>query len=285
MWECTRCGRCCKMIVSIDGEDVRTIENLGYTKFTEEKDGEIILKKNDDKCVFLADDNKCRIQTKHGYEFKPKLCRRFPDSSIGVNQVVCGKFSGEIESISRIKEFTFRHGKGSISSEVLSYTISKLGEDYMNQMYTILSGIKIKENITKEDVDEFIKNTKKISKLEKIILYMTLAGYSRGFYPALIKIPAKSKIYLTFPCEKLTLNPKEYRDIKIHATEINKFMIFLSKGNGILYNEKYPKHLLFCFMFLDRFSRQIAFNNSRKKVEFSDIVNAFSILNSVAKFS
>ncbi|MBI4895599.1 MAG: YkgJ family cysteine cluster protein, partial [Candidatus Aenigmarchaeota archaeon] len=105
-WECTQCGRCCKMIVSIDGEDIKKIEALGYNNFTQEHDGEIILKRKESKCVFLTD-NKCSIQIKHGYENKPNICRRFPDNSIGVNQVVCGKFSGDVEVKSSLKKFTF----------------------------------------------------------------------------------------------------------------------------------------------------------------------------------
>jgi len=273
------------MIVSIDGEDIRTIEELGYKDFTEEKDGEIILKRKDGKCVFLAD-NKCSIQIKHGYDYKPKICRRFPDSSIGLNQVVCGKFSGELEAKSALKDYTFIHKGNTIASDVLSYTISKLGENYLDEWYTILCGIKdAKKPITNEDVEDFLKTKKDISKLEKIRLFMTLAAYSRGFYPALIKIPTKLAINLIFPCEKLSIDPKQYISITIDKKEVVKFMDFLSKGNGILYKENYPKHLLFCFMFLDRVSKQIAFNNSKKNVEFIDIVNAFSILNSVMKFS
>lgn len=274
------------MIVEIDGNDIKTIEDLGYSNFTEEKDSKIVLKRKNGKCVFLMDDNRCGIHVKHGYDYKPKICRRFPDNENGFNQIVCGRFSDDISSSNKIKEFEFLYKNRKISSDVLSYAISKLGENYEDDWYTILAGIRNNKEflITKNDIDRFITNKDTMSKLEKIRLSMILAAYSRNFYYSLISIGFGFKTSLRFPCETIAINKLEYNNINLDKEEIIKFIEFLSKGNGFIYKPNFPEHLLFCLAFLKKFSKQIAFNNNHNKAEFIDMVNAFSILNSVLRF-
>jgi len=330
-WDCTQCGRCCKRWnISIDLEDIENIKKCGYDerefadnilgeakllrdskklRFLRRK-GQLFLKHRGSNCVFLTEDNKCRIQLEHGYKFKPKVCRQFPFDKNNANTFVCGNvvkigFKEKTPFIdkgkilkkrsfleSRRSEASpkiFQYGSKIISPELLLYAISKAdAENCANSWHAILKGIKASKNriIEENDIDGALKNPKKMSKLQNLRLKIILAGYSRFFYPELaLLISRKFKIPLKFACEKIGINFKHIKSVEIKSSDRQKFLNLLKKGYGIIYKPDYPDHLLFCLFFLDDFSRQIAYNNKKDKADILDILNAFSLLNSTIRFS
>lgn len=75
-FKCLRCGRCCRLIVSLSKEDIKKIEKAGYKKenFIDKKGK---LKKVNGYCIFLALNNgitSCKLENKA----KPEICRNFP---------------------------------------------------------------------------------------------------------------------------------------------------------------------------------------------------------------
>jgi Fe-S-cluster containining protein len=83
-FKCERCAECCKKLyIILNDEDIKNIEKLGYSKedFCEgeligEFKGKFVLKKEDDKCIFLEKDKdgySCSI-----YESRPEICRKYP---------------------------------------------------------------------------------------------------------------------------------------------------------------------------------------------------------------
>ena len=195
-WDCTQCGRCCKRWnISIDLEDIENIKKCGYDEreFVDNRKGQLFLKHRGSNCVFLTEDNKCRIQLEHGYEFKPKVCRQFPFDRNNVNTLVCGNVvhlgrsetssrSSEKRSFSEIpKSFGFResqkallseeigfkektpfvdkgmifqYGSKIIPPELLLYAISKTDAgNCANSWHAILKGIKASKNRIIEESD------------------------------------------------------------------------------------------------------------------------------------
>ena len=53
--------------------DIKRIESLGYEDFYLEKDGFLVLRNVDGKCIFLGDDGLCKI-----YDDRPEGCRYYP---------------------------------------------------------------------------------------------------------------------------------------------------------------------------------------------------------------
>lgn len=294
-WECTHCGRCCKRWnISIDLEDIENIKKCGYDerKFVDNRQGQLFLKHRGTNCVFLTEDNKCRIQSEHGYRYKPKLCRQFPFDKDNVNTLVCGNVVelGFKEKAPFIyKDRIFQYGGRIISPELLLYAISKIDtENCADSWYTILKGMKTSKNriIEENDIDWALKNPKKISKLQNLRLKIILAGYSRFFYPELmLLISRKFRIPLKFACEEIGINFKHAKGIEIKSSGKQKFLNLLKRGHGVIYKPEYPDHLLFCLFFLDDFSKQTAYNDKKDRVDILDILNAFSILNSTVRFT
>ena len=85
-FKCTRCGNCCRWAgyVHIAEEEAEKIADfLGmtlpgflerYTVETEHRTGLSLAEREDESCVFVTDDNRCRIQP-----VKPFQCRAFPN--------------------------------------------------------------------------------------------------------------------------------------------------------------------------------------------------------------
>ncbi|MBI2232289.1 MAG: YkgJ family cysteine cluster protein [Candidatus Aenigmarchaeota archaeon] len=294
-WDCIQCGRCCKRWnISIDMEDIENIKKCGYDEreFVDNRKGQLFLKHRGPNCVFLTEDNRCRIQSEHGYEFKPKICRQFPFDRNNVNTLVCGNviqigFKEKTPFVDKGR--IFQYGSKIISPELLLYAISKADAgNCANSWYTILKGIKASKNriIEENDIDVALKNPSKMSRLQNLRLKIMLAGYSRFFYPELaLLISRKFKIPLKFACEKTDINFKHIKGVGIKSSDRQKFLNLLKKGYGIIYKPDYPDHLLFCLFFLDDFSKQTAYNNKKDKADILDILNAFSLLNSTIRFS
>jgi lysine-N-methylase len=91
-WDCHVCGTCCQEYqVTITEEEAERIRAQGWDKDADlggrepfvqhgsRKSGRYRLNhREDDSCVFLSENGRCRIHEDHGYEAKPLACRLFP---------------------------------------------------------------------------------------------------------------------------------------------------------------------------------------------------------------
>jgi len=89
-YDCTGCGECCRgrFAIVITKEDRDRIEKQGWTAedlgippeklFTPHGSDFALAHRADGSCVFLQEDNLCRIHAKHGEPAKPVACRMYP---------------------------------------------------------------------------------------------------------------------------------------------------------------------------------------------------------------
>ncbi|RLE45420.1 hypothetical protein DRJ22_04420 [Candidatus Woesearchaeota archaeon] len=73
---CSRCGECCRLLVSLDKQDIETIKDKGHKNFFYVKNKKKYLKRVKGHCMFLKFNNgkaSCSI-----YDYRPKICRNFP---------------------------------------------------------------------------------------------------------------------------------------------------------------------------------------------------------------
>jgi len=90
-WDCHTCGVCCKgHTILLDDEDVARIDAQGWASRTEFAGVAIVKKlhllgsqrvlnqRPDGSCLFLPDDQRCRIHAEFGEPAKPWACRMFP---------------------------------------------------------------------------------------------------------------------------------------------------------------------------------------------------------------
>ncbi len=82
-FKCDRCcGKCCRVLVQVDKEDISRISKLGY-EYSYFLEGDIMDEKNlvlrmDEKgCIFLKKDKKGRYSCSI-YKNRPKTCRKYP---------------------------------------------------------------------------------------------------------------------------------------------------------------------------------------------------------------
>jgi lysine-N-methylase len=90
-WDCHSCTNCCREYnVPLTDEERQRLEGQGWEK-EEEIDGPLFVRSGpwwnrrtllrhrpDGGCVFLGDDNRCRIHERFGAQAKPLACRLFP---------------------------------------------------------------------------------------------------------------------------------------------------------------------------------------------------------------
>ena len=90
-WDCHSCGVCCRgTTVPLDRTDLRKIREQGWEE-TEELAGQktivrsallggkmVLGKQPNGDCIFLNENNRCRIHEKFGADAKPSVCRVFP---------------------------------------------------------------------------------------------------------------------------------------------------------------------------------------------------------------
>ncbi|MCD6370398.1 MAG: YkgJ family cysteine cluster protein [Thermoplasmata archaeon] len=68
------CSKCCyNTEMMLTENDVNRIISLGYQDFYYQKDGFIYLKNEDDKCIFLDENGRCKI-----YPHRPLGCKYYP---------------------------------------------------------------------------------------------------------------------------------------------------------------------------------------------------------------
>lgn len=86
-WSCHTCGECCRRLVGhlfthecdrIDEQD--WADELGAAPYVRVGSRAMLNKRPDGACVFLGDDNLCRIHARFGEAAKPLACRIFPFS-------------------------------------------------------------------------------------------------------------------------------------------------------------------------------------------------------------
>lgn len=76
---CLGCGHCCTgAFVEVDADEARRIEALAPGLGVERPVVDGGLRFTDGHCVFLAEDNRCRLHAHHGAESKPHICRQYP---------------------------------------------------------------------------------------------------------------------------------------------------------------------------------------------------------------
>ncbi len=86
-WSCHSCGDCCRtLVVHVFEHERQEIERLGSTEALGDAPlvrvggGWVLNKRPDGACVFLDDQDRCRIHSAHGEKAKPLACRLFPFS-------------------------------------------------------------------------------------------------------------------------------------------------------------------------------------------------------------
>jgi lysine-N-methylase len=86
-WSCHSCGKCCRALVAhLSEEDVKRLDRQGWAgkmdlpPYVPMAGGYVLNKTPDGRCVFLEDDNRCRIHARYGEAEKPLACRIFPFS-------------------------------------------------------------------------------------------------------------------------------------------------------------------------------------------------------------
>lgn len=86
-WSCHSCGLCCRTLVGdLTEEERRGIdeqgwrEKLGIAPYVRVGRGWALNKHDDGACVFLDEQNRCRIHSEFGEAAKPLACRMFPFS-------------------------------------------------------------------------------------------------------------------------------------------------------------------------------------------------------------
>lgn len=86
-WSCHSCANCCRTLVEhlFDTECERIdrqgwADKLGVAPYVRVGRGRVLNKREDGVCVFLDEDNRCKIHAEYGEESKPLACRVFPFS-------------------------------------------------------------------------------------------------------------------------------------------------------------------------------------------------------------
>jgi Fe-S-cluster containining protein len=88
-WDCIGCGKCCSMWdIPVTKKEKERIEKLELPGFDFEKEEYFVplknrknlflIKKKDNKCIFLDDDNLCIMHKLHGEPVKALACRLYP---------------------------------------------------------------------------------------------------------------------------------------------------------------------------------------------------------------
>lgn len=90
-WDCGSCGNCCRgSVIPLSDDDLRRIESQDWDAHPDFALVRTIIrpgwfgkrhqlaKRADGSCVFLTQDNRCRIHEEHGPDAKPLVCQMYP---------------------------------------------------------------------------------------------------------------------------------------------------------------------------------------------------------------
>jgi Fe-S-cluster containining protein len=285
LWlRCNGCGRCCKSwTISLSVKDVKRLNRLGYkTSFFVNTKGNILAMKligKDRRCIFLNDDNSCKIHKEHGFSSKPSVCRIFPEE-----EVICGEAyfvnKKPKASVKYSSDYFFLIGSKLVYTKVFYEMLDRLKFDksLVESYYGLLLNIiKQKDNIIIDPIDldkESCPIPKKIKQKLKYILLLR----SKGFFPEL-KIAIGKDIMVSFPTRDLKLNLKNYPSFKIKRSFLQ-----VIKRDALLNSRRifYPITLFFTLYFLPYVAVSLAGNG---KVKEGHCLEAFALLNSIWRFS
>lgn len=105
-FDCSGCGNCClQWPVPLTGADVAEIERRSYLQGTSpikrlphglvnmQSFTHSLEKKADGRCIFLNDENRCKLHLEHGEESKPAMCRLFPYTFSSTPEGICASVS------------------------------------------------------------------------------------------------------------------------------------------------------------------------------------------------
>jgi len=279
VFECNCCGRCCKYWnIALNIKDIETIQKLGYkTKdFIDLGIKNPNLKMIKNRCFFLDKDDKCSIEKKFGYGYKPDICKNFPH-----NEIVCGnpKFSKrKNKPKSDKRDIFFRINKKLIVVKDFLNNLEKINtskplfESYCKFLYVIM---KQKKDLIYKKINP-VKGNIKISKsLEKHLKYPIM--FTAGILSR-IKHPFKKDITIELPIQKFSINLKKTEIPRNLRKKILKFICKKDMGNTFF---NFPIHLLFIFYFLPFFSKAVAKN---KKIKLIHVLKAYSLISSLFRF-
>lgn len=90
-WECTGCGNCCRgTVIPLSDDDLQRLDSQCWDEDPDLAGIATTVKRSwlgkrrqlaqreDGSCIFLTEDNRCRIHVEHGADAKPLVCRMFP---------------------------------------------------------------------------------------------------------------------------------------------------------------------------------------------------------------
>ncbi|GEM_PF-3836907 len=280
---CDGCGKCCNnnWNISLKVADIKKLEKLGLNPydFAECPGGRLRMKMNKGACLFLDEDNRCRIQKSYGYNAKPEVCKHFP-----YNDLVCGNFiltkkKAHKIKFSRADEFVVL-GDKIIYAPIFSKILGNL--DLEKDLFSSYCNLLL--NALHQDVPFIYKEFKvlnydfKISRAMKEYLYGILFIYSKNWAPRLRK-RIGSNVTIKFPIKNAELHP-EKREVplkvkKEFAPYIQKN--FLMRGSTKAY---YLTDLLVDLYFLP-----FLLDPKKEEIDLIDVTRAFSLMNGLSVFS
>ncbi len=90
-WDCSSCGNCCRgSVIPLSDDDRKRLIDQGWDKHPDYEDFSVVVRpgwgakqhtlarRANGSCIFLTDDNRCRIHADFGHEAKPLVCRMYP---------------------------------------------------------------------------------------------------------------------------------------------------------------------------------------------------------------
>ena len=107
-FECTRCGDCCRgwqvMLGPGEAERLRALDLPGdladVSTIVKQGNRSVLGRRDDGACVFLGDENQCRIHEHFGGDAKPLMCRLFPFGFFPVGDRIAVDVSFACRSVS-----------------------------------------------------------------------------------------------------------------------------------------------------------------------------------------
>lgn len=90
-WDCASCGNCCRgSVIPLSDEDLKRLKSQRWDEHADFEGVQTVVRpgwfgkryqlaqRADGSCVFLSQDNRCRIHAEHGSDAKPLVCKMYP---------------------------------------------------------------------------------------------------------------------------------------------------------------------------------------------------------------